>query len=177
MLKIARLTGCIAAMAAFAAAAPSLAQEGTQDLATFFTGRFVANGKFSDYFEGSTRGLQVKIKGDVKGSALNLVEDMVYSDGETRKFVWKFTKSDSGEYIGQRPDLIGKAKVKVVGDAIEISYKAHMVARNGKEHDLDFVERFSFSSATSADFQMKISKMFIPVADAHLTVRKLASAE
>jgi hypothetical protein len=176
MHKIARLTGCLAAFATVVASGVGVAQQNTQDLAEFFTGRFVANGKFSDYLAGSTRGLQVKIKGEVKGSALNLVEDMVYSDGETRKFVWKFTKSETGEYVGTRPDLIGKAKVTVTSDGIEISYKAH-IATHGREHDLDFVERFSFANAGSSDYQLKISKIFIPVADAHLTVRKLASAE
>jgi hypothetical protein len=163
--------GCVVFVASGAA------QQESPELASFFNGKLVAKGKFSDYLSGSTRGMEVKINGEAKGATLNLVEDMVYSDGETRRYVWKFVKSEAGDYVGHRADLIGTAKVVLKGEIIEISYKAHVAMRDGKEHDLDFLESFSFVNPSTANYLVKISKIYIPVADAQLVVQKVAAAQ
>ena len=157
--------------------APGAAQRGSPELASFFNGKLFAKGKFADYLSGTTRGLQVKIEGEAKGTTLNLVEDMVYSDGETRRYVWKFVKSEAGDYVGHRADLIRTAKVVLKGEVLEISYKAHVAMRDGTEHDLDFLESFTFVNTSTADYLVKISKIYIPVADAQLVVQKIASAQ
>ncbi len=177
MSHLVRRSRFAALLAASVIVSPGFGQEKSIDLASFISGNLVATGKFTDYLARSTRGLQVNIHGVTEGSAFKLAEDMVYSDGETRKWVWKFTKTGAGQYVGQRADLIGKATVVTHGGSVEISYKAHIAMRDGKEHDLDFVETFTFGQSGAADYQMRVSKMFIPVAEAHLTVRKLAAAK
>jgi hypothetical protein len=159
-----------------ASAAGATQQQPGQEFGAFLTGQLVADGKISDYVSGSTRTMQVKIKGEARGATLSLVEEMAYSDGEKRKFVWKFTK-ENGEYIGQRPDLIGKAKVAQNGDRVDIAYRANVVLPNGREQALDFVETLTFKGPGAAKLEIKVSKFFIPVAGAALDVKKLASAQ
>jgi hypothetical protein len=146
------------------------------DLSGFLTGRLVAEGKFSDYAAGSTRGMHVKISGGTRGETLSLTEEMVYSDGEKRKFVWRFTK-ENGTYVGYRSDLVGSAKVTQNRDVVEIAYRANIVLPNGEEQVLDFVETLTFKGQESAKLKINISKFFIPVAHADLTVTKVAAAQ
>lgn len=175
MRRFVRPTAIFGAVALAATSAKATQQNGPE-FGAFLTGQLVADGKVSDYFSGSTRSMQVKLKGEAHGAALNLVEDMVYSDGEKRKYVWKFT-IENGEYVGQRSDLIGKAKVTRKGDVINITYRANIVLPNGREQILDFVETLTFKGPDTAKLEIKISKFFIPVADVALSVKKLASAQ
>lgn len=146
------------------------------DLGAFLSGKLVAEGKFSDYVAGSTRGMHVKITGETQGETLHLIEEMVYSDGEKRKYVWKFAQ-ENGALVGRRPDLIGNATVTQNKDAVEIAYKANIVLPNGGEQVLDFVETLTFKTQDSAKLKIKVSKFFVPVADAELTVKKIAKAQ
>ncbi len=163
-------------VAILAASTAGATQQSGQEFGAFLTGQLVADGKISDYVSGSTRSMQVKIKGETRGSTLSVVEEMAYSDGEKRKFVWKFTK-ENGEYVGQRSDVIGKAKVVQKGDAIDIAYRANVVLPSGREQALDFVETLTFRGPQSAKLEIKVSKFFIPVAGAALDIKKLASAQ
>lgn len=161
-------------VAAFAGAANSA--QNVPNLADFLTGRLTANGKFSDYVTGNTRDMHVKIFGEKRGETLNLTEEMTYSDGEKRKYVWKFTQ-ENGAYVGHRADLLGPAKVTENADAVEIAYRANIVLPKGEEQALDFVETLTFNDHASATLRIKISKFFVPVANADLVVKKLASAQ
>lgn len=146
------------------------------DLGDFLTGRLTASGKFSDYVAGNTRDMHVKIFGEKRGETLNLTEEMVYSDGEKRKYVWKFTQQN-GAYVGHRADLVGNAKVTQRAESVEIAYQANIVLPKGGEQVLDFVETLTFDNKDSAKLRIKISKFFVPVANAELTVTKMASTQ
>jgi hypothetical protein len=163
--------------AASVIASPEFAQENAQekshDLTSFFSGNLIATGQFSDYLGRSTRGLQVEIHGAPDGGVFKLVEDATYSDGEKKKWDWRFSKDSEGRYVGWRADLIGEAKVEAHGDKIEITYRAHVPMKDGNIQDLNFAETFIFTQAGTADYQLRVSLLFVPVAEAHLTVRKL----
>jgi hypothetical protein len=163
--------GLVASFAGVANSTPNI-----PDLADFLTGRLIASGKFSDYVAGNTRDLHVKIFGEKRGDTLNLTEEMIYSDGEKRKYVWEFTR-ENGAYVGHRADLIGAAKVTKNADTVEIAYRANIVLPKGDEQALDFVETLRFKDHASATLQIKISKFFLPVANAELNVKKVASAQ
>ena len=158
-------------LAAFVIASPAIAQEKSRDLATFLSGHLTATGQFKNYHDGSTRGVR-DIHGAPVGNAFKLVEDTVYSDGEKQHRVWRFSKVAEGRYVGQRADLIGQANVVAHGNRIEITYRAHVPRKDGKTHDLNFKEIFVFTQSGSADHQLHVSLLFVPVGDAHLTVRK-----
>jgi len=84
----------------------------------------------------------------------------------------RFSKVAEGRYVGQRADLIGEANVVAHGNRIEITYRAHVPTKDGKTHDLNFKETFVFTQSGTADYQLHVSLLFVPVGDAHLTVRK-----
>jgi hypothetical protein len=159
-------------LAAVVIVSPAFAEDKSGDLATFLSGHLTASGQFQNYHDGSTRGVRVDIHGAPVGGAFKLVEDTVYSDGEKQHRVWRFSKLSEGRYVGQRADLIGQANVVAHGNRIEIAYRARVPTKDGKIHDLNFKETFVFTPTGTADYQLHVSLLFVPVGDAHLTVRK-----
>ena len=159
-------------LAAVVIVSPAFAEDKSGDLATFLSGHLTASGQFQNYHDGSTRGVRVDIHGAPVGGAFKLVEDTVYSDGEKQHRVWRFSKLSEGRYVGQRADLIGQANVVAHGNRIEIAYRARVPTKDGKIHDLNFKEIFVFTPTGTADYQLHVSLLFVPVGDAHLTVRK-----
>jgi ribosomal protein S3 len=120
--------------------------------------------------------MHVKISGEKRGDTLDLTEEMTYSDGEKRKYIWKFTRQND-RYVGHRADLVGPAKITQNPHSVEIAYQANIVLPKGGEQVLDFVETLTFDTQESARLQIKISKFFVPVANAELVVKKIASAK
>ena len=159
-------------LAASVIASSVFAQEKSRDLATFFSGHLTATGQFQNYLDGSTRGVRVDIYGSPDGDAFKLVEDTAYSDGEKHHWVWRFSKVAEGRYVGQRANLIGRAKVEAHGNKIEIAYRARVPTKDGKTHNLSFKETFVFTQSGTADYRLRVSLLSIPVGEAHLTVRK-----
>ena len=45
--------------------------------------------------------------------------------------------------------------------------------KDGNIHDLDFKETLVFTQSGTADYQVSVSLLSIPVGEAHLAVRKL----
>jgi len=172
MSHFVRRSRIAALLAAAVIASPAIAQEKSRGLAAFLSGHLTATGQFQNYHDGSTRGVRVDIHGAPVGDAFKLVEDTVYSDGEKQHRVWRFSKVAEGRYVGQRADLIGEANVVAHGNRIEITYRAHVPTKDGKTHDLNFMETFVFTQSGTADYQLHVSLLFVPVGDAHLTVRK-----
>ena len=159
-------------LAASIIASPAFAQDKSDDLAAFLSGHLIAVGQFQNHHDGSTRGVRVDIHGAPIGGAFKLVEDTVYSDGEKQHRVWRFSKLAEGRYVGQRADLIGQASVVAHGNRIEIASRARVPTKDGKIHDLNFKETFVFTQTGTADYQLHVSLLFVPVGNAHLTVRK-----
>ncbi|MGJ0509377.1 MAG: DUF3833 family protein [Methylocystis sp.] len=167
-----------AALGLFAMLAAGIARSAPNapDLGDFLTGRLTADGKFSDYIAGNTRDMRVNIVGEKRGDTLYLTEEMIYSDGEKRKYIWRFTQQN-GTYVGHRSDLVGSAKITQSPRSVEIAYQANIVLPKGGEQVLDFVETLTFDTRESARLRIKISKFFLPVANADLVVKKIASTQ
>jgi hypothetical protein len=153
-------------------ASPGFALEKSRDLATYFGGRLTATGQFQNFYNGSTRSLRVDIHGKPRGSAFRLVVDTTYSDGEKSHKVWEFWKVAEGRYVGRRADLIGSATVEAQGNTIEIVYRARVRTKDGKTHDLDFKEIFQFTQPGMATYWLRASRLFVPVGEARLILRK-----
>lgn len=162
-------------LAASVITSPALARDKSGDLATFLSGHLTAKGQFQNFHDGSNRGVRVDIHGTPHGNLFKLVEDTVYSDGEKQHRVWRFSKIAEGRYVGQRADLIGQATVEALGNRIEIAYRAHVPTKDGVTHDLNFKETFIFTQSGTADYQLRVSLLFVLVGEAHLTVRKRPS--
>ena len=116
-------------------------------LEKFFVGNLSAKGEFTNIWTGNKRGLTVEMKGRWNGTALELVEDFVYSDGEKDKKTWIFTKLGDGVYSGLREDVTIPADVRQVGDAIAFSYTARIKTSDGGGMDLSFYDKLEMIDA------------------------------
>lgn len=153
-------------------ASPGFALENSRDLATYFGGHLTATGQFQNFYDGSARGVRVDIHGKPQGDAFKLVVDTTYSDGEKSHKVWGFWKVAEGRYVGRRADLIGLATVEAQGNQFKITYRARVRTKDGKNHDLDFKEIFQFTQPGAATYWLRVSRLFVLVGEAHLTLRK-----
>ncbi len=89
----------------------------------YFLGQTKAWGIFEDRFGNLKREFVVDIEGTWDGELLTLVEDFVYSDGETEQRIWRIKKLDEHTYEGRADDIIGVAVGKSYGKALNWSYE------------------------------------------------------
>lgn len=92
------------------------------DLFEYFQGNSTAWGMVQDYTDRQTRRFEVKIIGTVDGDKLTLVEDFVFDDGEVSQRIWTIERLANGEYQGRAEDIIGVAKGREVGNALQWQY-------------------------------------------------------
>lgn len=173
MSRLVRHFSLAALLAATIISCPAFAEEKSHDLATFFSGRLTAKGKFKNFHDGSTRGVRVYIRGAPDGDSFKLIQDTTYSDGEKQHKVGRFSKIGEGRYVGQRADLIGAASVVAQGNNIEIAYRARVSTKDGKAHELNFKETYLFTQPGTATYWLRASSLFIPMGEARLIIRKL----
>jgi len=163
----------LAAVIAFAApSAAHAAGAGGRSISDFFLGHLVADGTYQDLRAGSNRHVHVDIHGSQRGQAFVVSTNTSFSDGERRNKTWTFKPAGPGRYIGYRPDLIGTASAQVNGDAIDLTYRAHVPAKDGKAYDLNFVERYVVRGPGELDNTMRITFLFVQVGEAHLAIHK-----
>jgi hypothetical protein len=89
---------------------------------TYFTGQTQAWGIFEDRFGNLRRQFTVDISGKWDGKELVLDERFQYSDGETDQRVWRITKTGEHSYEGRAADVIGIARGKAYGNALNWQY-------------------------------------------------------
>jgi hypothetical protein len=88
----------------------------------YFDGELTAWGMVQDYTDKQTRRFEVAIVGTVEGDTLTLTEDFVFDDGATDQRIWKITRLSDSEYQGVADDIIGVAKGREVGNALQWQY-------------------------------------------------------
>ena len=91
-------------------------------LEDYFEGRTKAWGIFEDRFGNLRREFVVDIVGTWDGTTLTLEEDFVYADGELDRRVWRIEKIGDGRYVGRADDVIGEAKGRTEGKALNWAY-------------------------------------------------------
>ena len=148
------------------------AAEVKRDLSVFFSGHLIAKGQFKNFIDGTKRGTTIDIRGGQTGKTFTLTENTTYSDGEKQRKVWKFTKLAEGRYIGRRSDLIGDATVEAKGQRIELNYAARVPSKDGTVRTLKFKETFSFTSARTGTYVVRVWLSLLPVGEARLSVQK-----
>ncbi|MGR5248063.1 DUF3833 domain-containing protein [Vibrio aestuarianus] len=110
------LTGCSADLDDYRNQTP------TFNLFEYFSGTTLAWGMVQDYTGQQTRRFEVKIQGQVEGDTLTLIEDFVFDDGENSQRIWTIQRTDTNQYIGNADDVIGQAKGKEQGNALQWKY-------------------------------------------------------
>ena len=92
------------------------------DLFDYFTGETRAWGMFQDRFGEVRRRFNVAINGRLQDGQLILDESFEYDDGETQRRVWTIDRLDEHHYQGQADDVVGVARGKAYGNALNWRY-------------------------------------------------------
>jgi hypothetical protein len=95
----------------------------------YFQGKTEAWGVFYDRFGNLRRQFTVSIEGtwDSERKTLTLVEDFIYSDGETEQRVWTIKKSADGSYEGRADGVVGVASGRSNGRAFYWTYDFNLL--------------------------------------------------
>ncbi|MDJ0950974.1 MAG: DUF3833 domain-containing protein [Alphaproteobacteria bacterium] len=91
-------------------------------LEEYFSGKTKAWGIVEDRFGKVRRRFVVDIDGTWQDGELTLVEDFVYDDGEEEQRIWRIKKLDDNSYEGRADDVVGPAKGKAFGNALNWQY-------------------------------------------------------
>jgi len=91
-------------------------------LEEYFDGEIQGWGMFLDRGGKVVRRFTVDIKGTWKENNGELVEDFVFSDGETDRRIWKITRNADGSYTGTSGDVVGPAIGQSEGSALNWKY-------------------------------------------------------
>ena len=88
----------------------------------YFKGPIKAWGLVQDRSGKVTRRFEVTMNGTWNGNQGRLEEFFVYDDGEKQERTWIITKLPDGTYEGTAGDIVGKAKGKASGNAVQWYY-------------------------------------------------------
>lgn len=92
----------------------------------YFLGQTRAWGIFEDRFGALRRQFEVDITGTVEGDVLTLDERFTFADGEVDRRVWTIRRIGANSYEGTADDVVGTAKGKVVGNALNWTYSVDL---------------------------------------------------
>ena len=99
-------------------------------LEDYFSGKVEAWGLFHDRFGNLQRSFSVDFDGKKDGDSLVLNEKFLYDDGEQEQRIWKIKILGEKKYLGSADDVIGEAKGKAVGNALNWTYKLNLKVKN-----------------------------------------------
>jgi hypothetical protein len=88
----------------------------------YFAGQTRAWGLFQDRFGNVRRQFTVDIEGRPTEDGITLIEDFVYSDGETERRVWEIRRTGEHTYEGRADGVVGTARGQAYGNALNWSY-------------------------------------------------------
>ena len=163
--------------AAPAAASPKSPSASSSQLVLedFFRGTLTAEGTFTSTLDGSVRGMKVKMRGrwDPKTATLTLVEDFEFSDGEKDRKTWRFTRTGEDRYVGTREDVVGKAEIRQVGDAVTLVYKAVVRTKSGSAFTVTFDDLLVKTDARTVRNTATVKWLFFTVGEVDLTIRRV----
>jgi hypothetical protein len=100
-------------------------------LEDYFTGKTKAWGMFTDRFGNLKRQFVVDITSTWDGKQLVLDERFVYSDGEREQRVWTIDKVDENTYTGTAGGVVGIAKGRSFGNALNWAYDFDLKVGDG----------------------------------------------
>jgi len=92
------------------------------DLRVFFDGDVEGWGSLFDFNGRQTRSFKVILKGTWDGDIGILEEWFIFDDGEKTQRKWKIIFSDQSTFTGSAEDVVGEAKGKVNGNAVNLNY-------------------------------------------------------
>lgn len=107
----------------------------TIKLQEFFNGDMKAWGFLQNHSGEITRRFTVDMKGSWKNNQGILEETFIFDDGEKQNRTWTFDIADNGDFTGKAHDVVGVAKGKQIGNAINMKYVLRIPV-GGKTYDI-----------------------------------------
>ncbi|MBN2873145.1 MAG: DUF3833 domain-containing protein [Halothiobacillaceae bacterium] len=92
------------------------------NLTDYFQGTTWAHGIFQSRGGEIKRQFRVVIDGYWDDEEFVLEERFTYADGETDERTWRITPTGDGEYVGRAGDIVGTARGREVGQALNWNY-------------------------------------------------------
>jgi hypothetical protein len=108
------------------------------DLQAYLNGKIKGYGIVQDRHQNVTRRFDFSGVAHWNGSSGVFNEKIVYTDGKVEKRVWQFTKINDGYYEATTPDVIGKAIIKVAGNAMNWRYTMNVKVDDDTTYKIDF---------------------------------------
>jgi hypothetical protein len=133
----------------------------------YFQGRTKAWGFFQDRFGTIKRQFVVEIDGTMDNGTLVMNESFAYADGEKATRVWRIKPLGNGEYEGTAGDVIGTAKGKVAGNAMNFAYEIDLPIQGStwRVHFDDWMlqqdEEVMLNKSTVTKFGIELGEVFI----------------
>jgi hypothetical protein len=153
----------------FAAATPVFKPE------EYFLGRTKAWGFFQDRFGTIRRQFVVEIDGTMDDGTLVMDERFVYADGERATRVWRITPLGNGEYEGTAGDVVGIARGKVAGNAMNFAYELDLPIQ-GSTWRVRFDDWMLLQDAEVMLNKSTITKFGIELGEVFIFFRRLPAA-
>ncbi len=161
-LCMAALAGCSdMKIESFAGTEPKLVLE------QYLSGRTRAFGILFSRSGEVKRQFVVDMEGKWDGKTLTLEEHFTYSDGEKQERTWVVTKLDEHTYEGVAGDVVGKARGKQYGSALNWSYVLRLPV-GSRTYDITFDDWMYLGSegtmlnrATMTKFGFRVGELFL----------------
>lgn len=162
------LGGCASAPtpADYASESPTL------DLRTYFNGRLLAHGIFTDRAGRVQRRFIVRLLGRWEGERGVLEEDFEYSDGKKERRVWTLQHLGAGRYSGTAADVLGEAQGQAAGNALRWSYTLKLPV-DGKVYEVDFDDWMYLVDERTLLNKARMSKFGFNLGEVTLSFQKL----
>ena len=144
------------------------------DFKEYFTGPIQAWGIVQDYRGRIVRQFDIDLVGRWDGNEGTLAEDFRYYDGERQQREWKITRLAENRYEGRADDVIGPAKGKSNGNAINWNYTITLPVGD-KTYDVKFNDWMFLMNDGVLINRTYIRKFGIKVAELTIFMKKQPS--
>jgi hypothetical protein len=167
LLSAAALLGCAGPQVQdYAAETPQL------DLRSYFNGRLIAHGLFTDRSGAVKRRFTVQMLAHWQGDQGVLEEDFRYSDGKTERRVWQLTRQADGRYLGRAADVVGEAQGEAAGNTLRWRYTLSLPV-DGRVYDVQFDDWMYLMDDSTLLNRATMSKFGVRLGEVTLAFRKL----
>lgn len=107
------------------------------NLETYLDGKISGYGIVQDRSGNVTKQFSFKGFASWSKDQGTFTEQIIYSDGRIESRIWTFSKINDNEYQATTPDVLGKADIKVAGNAMNWKYDMN-VKVNDKIYTINF---------------------------------------
>jgi len=140
-------------------------QQPVLDLRTFFNGRVMAYGLFTDRSGAVVKRFSVTMDCQWTGDEGVLDEAFSYADGSSSRRVWRLHRQADGRYLGRADDVVGEATGQERGPAFQWRYTLRLPV-DGSVYEVQFddwmylmSERVMLNRAVMSKFGFRLGEV------------------